>query len=40
VPEIARTLQAALDDWVAKAPLLAKAAQAIEAGGGEAFDPV
>lgn len=40
VPEIARTLQAALDDWAAKAPLLAKAAQALEAGGGEAFDPV
>jgi fumarylacetoacetate (FAA) hydrolase len=40
VPEIARTLQAALDDWAAKAPLLAQAAQALEVGGGEAFDPV
>ncbi|MFM7343940.1 MAG: fumarylacetoacetate hydrolase family protein [Tagaea sp.] len=39
VPEIARTLQAALDDWAAKAPLLEKAAAALEAGGGEAFDP-
>ncbi|MCM0019106.1 MAG: fumarylacetoacetate hydrolase family protein [Tagaea sp.] len=39
VPEIARTLQAALDDWAVKSPLLAKAALALEAGGGEAFDP-
>jgi fumarylacetoacetate (FAA) hydrolase len=39
VPEIARTLQTALDAWAAKAPLLARAAQALEAGGGEAFDP-
>jgi fumarylacetoacetate (FAA) hydrolase len=39
VPEIARTLQTALDDWAAKAPLLAEAARALEAGGGEAFDP-
>lgn len=39
VPEIARTLQAALDDWAAKAPLLAQAAAALEAGGGAAFDP-
>jgi fumarylacetoacetate (FAA) hydrolase len=39
VPDIARTLQAALDDWAVKVPLLKKAAQALDAGGGEAFDP-
>jgi fumarylacetoacetate (FAA) hydrolase len=39
VPGIAHTLQAALDDWAAKAPPLAKAAAALETGGGEAFDP-
>lgn len=39
VPHIARTLQAALDDWAAKAPALAEAARALEAGGGAAFDP-
>jgi fumarylacetoacetate (FAA) hydrolase len=39
VPEIARTLQAALDEWAVKAPLLAQASAILEAGGGEAFDP-
>lgn len=39
VPHIARTLQDALDDWAAKAPALAEAARALEAGGGAAFDP-
>ena len=39
VPHIARTLQAALDDWEALAPRLAEAASALEAGGGAPFEP-
>lgn len=40
VPEIARTLQAALDDWERLAPRLAEAAAALEAdpGAGQPFD--
>ena len=33
------TLQAALDDWAAARPRLEAAAAALEAGGGEPFDP-
>jgi fumarylacetoacetate (FAA) hydrolase len=42
VPEIARTLQHALDDWERAAPMLATIAAALEAHGladAEAFDP-
>lgn len=40
VPEIAPTLQAALDDWAVTAPKLDAAAAALEAGsGGTRFDP-
>jgi len=39
VPDIAPTLQAALDDWAAVAPRLAEKAEAVEARWGEAFDP-
>jgi fumarylacetoacetate (FAA) hydrolase len=40
VPEIAPTLQAALDDCDALAPRLLERAAAVEAGAGTAFDPV
>jgi len=40
VPDIAPTLQAALDDWAAVAPHLAEKAEAVEARWGEPFDPV
>jgi len=39
VPDIAPTLQAALDDWDALAPRLLERAAAVEAGEGTAFDP-
>jgi len=39
VPDIAPTLQAALDDWAAVAPRLAEKAEAVEQRHGEAFDP-
>ncbi|HYD70953.1 fumarylacetoacetate hydrolase family protein [Azospirillum sp.] len=41
VPEIARTLQAALDDWETTAPKLDAAFRALEAdpAGGQPFDP-
>ena len=42
VPEIARTLQQALDDWVRSAPALAAIFEALDAGrlsGAVAFDP-
>jgi fumarylacetoacetate (FAA) hydrolase len=39
VPDIASTLQAALDDWDALAPRLLERAAAVEAGEGTAFDP-
>jgi fumarylacetoacetate (FAA) hydrolase len=39
VPDIAPTLQAALDDWEALAPRLLEKAAAVEAGEGAAFDP-
>src|SRR5260221_13234252 len=42
VPEIARTLQAALDDWAAAAPALAAIATELDAGrlpDAVAFDP-
>ncbi len=39
VPEIAATLQAALDDWGRTRPALAHAAARLEEGGGHAFDP-
>jgi fumarylacetoacetate (FAA) hydrolase len=39
VPDIAPTLQAALDDWEALAPRLLDRAAAVEAGEGTAFDP-
>jgi fumarylacetoacetate (FAA) hydrolase len=38
VPDIASTLQAALDDWEALAPRLLQRAAAVEAGEGAAFD--
>lgn len=38
VPEIANTMQAALDDWDNLWPRLQLVANALEAGGGEAFD--
>ena len=38
VPEIAPTLQRALDRWSAAEPELRRAADQLEAGGGEAFD--
>ena len=38
VPRIARTLQAALDDWDAAAPELEKLARALEAGHAGAFE--
>jgi len=38
VSNIAPTLQAALDDWEAAAPALARIAEALEDGGGDAFD--
>jgi fumarylacetoacetate (FAA) hydrolase len=39
VPEIAPTLQAALDDWGALAPRLLERAEAVEARHGMPFDP-
>jgi fumarylacetoacetate (FAA) hydrolase len=39
VPDIAPTLQAALDDWAVVAPRLAEKAEAVEQRHGEAFDP-
>ena len=39
VPEIAATLQAALDDWERTRPALAHTAARLEEGGGHAFDP-
>jgi fumarylacetoacetate (FAA) hydrolase len=41
VPEVAKTLQAALDDWAEAAPALAAAAAGLEADAsrGQAFDP-
>lgn len=39
VPEVAATLQAALDDWDRLRPALARAAARLEQGGGHAFDP-
>jgi fumarylacetoacetate (FAA) hydrolase len=39
VPDIAPTLQTALDDWEALAPRLLERAAALEAGEGTAFDP-
>jgi fumarylacetoacetate (FAA) hydrolase len=39
VPDIAPTLQAALDDWEVIAPQLAEKAEAVEQRHGEAFDP-
>jgi fumarylacetoacetate (FAA) hydrolase len=39
VPDVAPTLQAALDDWGALAPRLLDRAAAVEAGEGTAFDP-
>jgi fumarylacetoacetate (FAA) hydrolase len=39
MPDIAPTLQAALDDWGALAPRLLERAAAVEAGDGTAFDP-
>lgn len=39
VPDIAATLQAALDDWAALAPRLMERAAAVEAGEGTPFDP-
>jgi fumarylacetoacetate (FAA) hydrolase len=39
VPDIAPTLQAALEDWAAVAPRLAEKAEAVEARWGEPFDP-
>lgn len=39
VPDVVPTLQRALDDWDAAAPRLRAAADALEAGGGEAFAP-
>jgi len=39
VPDIAPTLQAALDDWAAVAPHLAEKAEAVEQRHGESFDP-
>jgi fumarylacetoacetate (FAA) hydrolase len=39
VPDIAPTLQAALDDWAVVAPRLAEKAEAVEHRHGEAFDP-
>jgi fumarylacetoacetate (FAA) hydrolase len=39
VPDIAPTLQAALDDWEALAPRLVERAAVVEAGEGTAFDP-
>jgi fumarylacetoacetate (FAA) hydrolase len=38
VPDVAPTLQAALDDWAALAPQLAEKAEAVEQRHGEAFD--
>jgi fumarylacetoacetate (FAA) hydrolase len=39
VPDIAPTLQAALDDWGAMAPRLLEKAASVESGEGTAFDP-
>lgn len=39
VPEIALTLQAALDRWAEAEPLLRAAAERVEAGEGDPFDP-
>jgi fumarylacetoacetate (FAA) hydrolase len=39
VPEVAPTLQAALDDWDALSPGLIATAERLEAGDGEPFDP-
>ena len=39
VPDIAPTMQSALDDWASCEPALQKAAQQLEQGGGEPFDP-
>jgi fumarylacetoacetate (FAA) hydrolase len=39
VPDVAPTLQAALDDWGALAPRLLEKAEAVEQRHGEAFDP-
>ena len=39
VPDIAPTLQAALDDWAVVAPRLAEKAEAVEQRHGEPFDP-
>jgi fumarylacetoacetate (FAA) hydrolase len=39
VPDIAPTLQAALDDWEVVAPRLAEKAEVVERGHGETFDP-
>ena len=36
--DVAPTLQAALDDWAAAKPALENLAEALQAGGGEAFD--
>ncbi|MEO0599881.1 MAG: fumarylacetoacetate hydrolase family protein [Myxococcota bacterium] len=38
VPDVAPTLQAALDDWERATPGLQTAFEAVEAGGGEPFD--
>ncbi|MEZ5648692.1 MAG: fumarylacetoacetate hydrolase family protein [Alphaproteobacteria bacterium] len=40
VPEIAPTLQAALDNWSDLAPELEKIARIIEKNGGDRFDPI
>jgi fumarylacetoacetate (FAA) hydrolase len=39
VPDVAPTLQAALDDWTTIAPRLAEKAEAVEQRHGEAFEP-
>ncbi len=39
VPDVARTLQAALDDWERCEPALRAAFETVESGAGEPFDP-